>query len=70
MTAPSKVSGAPRNAIRARDVLRAGRFPVSDGAPVEVAPAKEGQRRASKTPAPHHRPAETAAGPGHVEAWK
>jgi acetyl esterase/lipase len=36
MTAPSKVSGAPRNAIRARDALRAGRFPVSDGAPVEV----------------------------------
>ncbi len=36
MTAPSKVSGSPRNAIRARDVLRARRFPVSDGAPVEV----------------------------------
>jgi acetyl esterase/lipase len=36
MTAPSKVSGAPRNAIRARDALRASRFPVSDGAPVEV----------------------------------
>ena len=36
MTAPSKVSGAPRNAIRARDALRASRFPASDGAPVEV----------------------------------
>ena len=36
MTAPSKVSGAPRNAVRARDVLRARRFPVSDGVPVEV----------------------------------
>ena len=36
MTAPSKVSGAPRSAIRARDALRASRFPVSDGAPVEV----------------------------------
>jgi acetyl esterase/lipase len=36
MTAPSKVSGSPRDAIRARDALRARRFPVSDGAPVEV----------------------------------
>src|SRR5271169_5859070 len=36
MTAPSKVSGAPWNAIHARDALRAHRFPVSDGAPVEV----------------------------------
>ena len=36
MTAPSKVSGSPRNAVRGRDVLRARRFPVSDGAPVEV----------------------------------
>ena len=36
MTAPSKVSGSARNAIRARDALRAYRFPVSDGAPVEV----------------------------------
>src|SRR3984885_10949602 len=36
MTAPSKVSGAPRNAIRARDALRASRFPVSECAPVEV----------------------------------
>jgi acetyl esterase/lipase len=36
MTAPSKVSGSPRTAIRARDSLRARRFPVSDGAPVEV----------------------------------
>src|SRR3984893_15628029 len=36
MTAPSKVSGAPRAAIHARDALRARRFPVSDGAPVEV----------------------------------
>jgi len=36
MTAPSKVSGSPRNTVRGRDVLRARRFPVSDGAPVEV----------------------------------
>jgi len=36
MTAPSKVSGSPRNAVRARDVLRARRFPVTDGVPVEV----------------------------------
>ena len=36
MTAPSKVSGSHRNAVRARDVLRARRFPVSDGTPVEV----------------------------------
>ncbi len=36
MTAPSKVSGAPRTAVRARDALRARRFPATDGAPVEV----------------------------------
>jgi acetyl esterase/lipase len=36
MTAPSKVSGSPRNVIGARDALRARRFAVSDGAPVEV----------------------------------
>jgi acetyl esterase/lipase len=36
MTAPSKVSGSPRNTVRARDVLRARRFPVTDGVPVEV----------------------------------
>jgi acetyl esterase/lipase len=36
MTAPSKVSGAPRNALHARDAQRARKFPVSDGAPVEV----------------------------------
>jgi acetyl esterase/lipase len=36
MTAPSKVSGAPRTAIHARDALRARKFPVSDGVPVEV----------------------------------
>ena len=36
MTAPSKVSGAPRTAVRARDVLRARRFPVRAGVPVEV----------------------------------
>jgi acetyl esterase/lipase len=41
MTAPSKVSGSPRNAIRAHEVLRARRvkarrFAISDGAPVEV----------------------------------
>jgi acetyl esterase/lipase len=41
MTAPSKVSGAPRNAICPQDVLKARRaatrrFTISDGAPVEV----------------------------------
>lgn len=36
MTAPSKVSGAPHNAIRPRDALRARKLPVSDGVPVEV----------------------------------
>jgi acetyl esterase/lipase len=41
MTAPSKVSGSPRNAIRPHDVLKARRlqrrkFAISDGAPVEV----------------------------------
>ncbi|MFZ1177776.1 MAG: alpha/beta hydrolase [Mycobacterium sp.] len=41
MTAPSKVSGSPPNAIRPRDVLKARRvetrrFAISDGAPVEV----------------------------------
>jgi len=36
MTAPSKVSGSPRNAVRPRDMLRTRRFPLSDGAPVEV----------------------------------
>jgi acetyl esterase/lipase len=41
MTAPSKVSGSPRHAVRPRDVLRARkaenrRFAISDGAPVEV----------------------------------
>src|ERR1700739_3210045 len=41
MTAPSKVSGSPRNAIRPHEVLRARRvearrFAISDGAPVEV----------------------------------
>jgi acetyl esterase/lipase len=41
MTAPNKVSGSPRNAIRPHDVLRARkvgprRFAISDGAPVEV----------------------------------
>ncbi len=36
MTAPSKVSGSPRTAVRARDVLRARRFPINDGVPVEV----------------------------------
>jgi acetyl esterase/lipase len=41
MTAPSKVSGSPRNAVRPHEVLRARRadarrFAVSDGAPVEV----------------------------------
>src|ERR1700751_122925 len=41
MTAPSKVSGSPRNAVRPHEVLKARRvagrrFPISDGAPVEV----------------------------------
>jgi acetyl esterase/lipase len=41
MTAPSKVSGSPRRAICAHDVLKARRvearrFAISDGAPVEV----------------------------------
>lgn len=41
MTAPTKVSGSPRVAIRPRDVLKARRlqsrrFAISDGAPVEV----------------------------------
>ena len=41
MTAPSKVSGSPRSAVRPHEVLRARRaearrFAVSDGAPVEV----------------------------------
>ncbi|OBG20899.1 alpha/beta hydrolase [Mycobacterium sp. 852002-51057_SCH5723018] len=41
MTAPSKVSGSPRNTIRPYEVLKARRvearrFAISDGAPVEV----------------------------------
>jgi acetyl esterase/lipase len=36
MTAPSKVSGSPHRGIRAPEALRTRRFPVSDGAPVEV----------------------------------
>ena len=41
MTAPSKVSGSPRNTIRPHEVLKprrveARRFAISDGAPVEV----------------------------------
>jgi acetyl esterase/lipase len=36
MTAPSKVSGSPRTVVRAREALRARRFPSSDGVPVEV----------------------------------
>ncbi len=41
MTAPSKVSGSPRNTVRPHEVLRAGRakprrYAASDGAPVEV----------------------------------
>ncbi len=36
MTAPSKVSGSPRAAIRGRHVLRPRGFPASDGVPVEV----------------------------------
>jgi acetyl esterase/lipase len=36
MTAPSKVSGSPRAHIKPGKALRARRYPVSDGAPVEV----------------------------------
>jgi acetyl esterase/lipase len=36
MTAPSKVSGSPRSHVGARRGLKGRRFPVSDGAPVEV----------------------------------
>src|SRR5947209_14326202 len=41
MTAPNKVSGSPRNAVRPHEVLKARRvearrFAISDGAPVEV----------------------------------
>lgn len=41
MSAPGKVSGSPRNAVRPEDVLKARRaqtrkFAISDGAPVEV----------------------------------
>jgi HlyD family secretion protein len=43
---------------------------LADGAPVEVAPATAGTKLASKTLAPDHRPAETAAGHGPVEASK
>jgi len=36
MTAPSKVSGSPRPRIRAGSAVKPRRYPVSDGAPVEV----------------------------------
>jgi acetyl esterase/lipase len=36
MTAPSKVSGSPRSRLRAASALKARRYPVCDGAPVEV----------------------------------
>jgi acetyl esterase/lipase len=36
MTAPTKVSGSPRPGIRAAGTVKARRYPVSDGAPVEV----------------------------------
>jgi acetyl esterase/lipase len=36
MTAPSKVSGSPRTHVGARRTLKTRRYPVSDGAPVEV----------------------------------
>ena len=36
MTAPSKVSGSPRPRIRAGSASKPRRYPVSDGAPVEV----------------------------------
>ncbi|MGA7466025.1 MAG: alpha/beta hydrolase [Mycobacterium sp.] len=36
MTALGNVSGSPRKPVHARDVLRARRFPATDGAPVEV----------------------------------
>ena len=34
---------------------------LTDGAPVEVAPATEGTKLASETPAPDHRPADNRA---------
>jgi hypothetical protein len=43
---------------------------LADGAPVEVAPATAGTKLAGETPAPDHRPAETAARPVRVEASK
>ncbi len=36
MTAATRVSANPRNHLGARDTLRARRFPISDGVPVEV----------------------------------
>lgn len=36
MTAPSKVSGSPRVSVTAAKAAKSRRFPVSDGAPVEV----------------------------------
>ena len=36
MTAPSRVSGLPRNHVGPVRTRRSGKFPVSDGAPVEV----------------------------------
>ena len=36
MTAPGKVSGSPRPQIRAGGAPKTGRYPVSDGTPVEV----------------------------------
>ena len=36
---------------------------LTDGAPVEVAPATKGTKLASETPAPDHRPADTAPAP-------
>jgi len=43
---------------------------LTEGAPVVVAPARRGTKRASETPAPAHRPTDTATGPGPVEASK
>jgi acetyl esterase/lipase len=36
MTAPTKVSGSPRDSTRSRDLVKTRRLAVSDGAPVEV----------------------------------
>ena len=40
---------------------------LTDGAPVEVAPATEGTKLTGETPAPDHRPADIAPGGRGVE---